>query len=237
MSVKALDRVWDFSLSRGAARLVLLALADWADDEGFCYPGLVAIAAKARLSKAAVVLALKRLEADGEIRITVRGHAQPDPVKDNFRRPGGWQPTNYYQVTPAGKVVQSVDRPRKRTGGPIHETKVVQSIVKGGPIGATHIRNEPSLDPSIEPSVLKAGALPRLPPEDTPDDNLNVITKLAHTLLDVLGLPKAADEIGEYTDALKQRCAEHHVRYDSDVVRKALDSAIWQRSSRHRRPA
>jgi hypothetical protein len=75
------------------------------------------------------------------------------------------------------------------------------------------------------------------PPTDPPEENLNVITKLAHTLLDVLGVPKADDELGEYTDALKQRCAEHHVRYDSDVVRKALDSAIWQRTNRHRRPA
>jgi len=36
----------------------------------------------------------------------------------------------------------------------------------------------------------------------------------------------------ELTGALKELCAFRHIAYDSSVVRKALESAIWQRDHR-----
>jgi hypothetical protein len=104
----------------------------------------------------------------------------------------------------------------------------------------TTYKERPVSDPLVE--LEQGSATPHeqaaAPPTDpaAEDTNLRVITKLAHTLLDVLGLPKV-DEMGDYSEHLKQRCADHHVRYDSAVIRKALDSAIWQRTNRHRRPA
>lgn len=43
--------VWEFFPEGGSELLALLALADWADDEGRCFPSIAAIAKKTRLSK------------------------------------------------------------------------------------------------------------------------------------------------------------------------------------------
>ena len=49
--------------------LVLLALADIADDEGRCYPGIKSLAAKTRLSPRAVQYNIAALVASGDLRI------------------------------------------------------------------------------------------------------------------------------------------------------------------------
>lgn len=63
--------VFDHSESRLAARLVLLALADHADDEGGnAWPKIATIQAKARLGERTVQTALRELEEAGEIERT-----------------------------------------------------------------------------------------------------------------------------------------------------------------------
>lgn len=47
--------------------LVLLALADWANDEGWCWPSVPAIASKARLTERQVYNVLRDLQRDGVI--------------------------------------------------------------------------------------------------------------------------------------------------------------------------
>ena len=46
-----MTRVWDESKQRGGALLVLLAIADFADDEGKAFPSVQTLAAKSRLSE------------------------------------------------------------------------------------------------------------------------------------------------------------------------------------------
>jgi hypothetical protein len=50
MSVRTLNRVWEASRQTGGALLVLLAIADFADDDGLAYPSISTLARKARLS-------------------------------------------------------------------------------------------------------------------------------------------------------------------------------------------
>jgi hypothetical protein len=73
MSIKVMSRVWEHSQQSGTALLVLLALADWADDWGYCYPGHAAIARKARTTERNVYLILNKLAEMGEIRIVRKG--------------------------------------------------------------------------------------------------------------------------------------------------------------------
>ncbi|WP_416181042.1 helix-turn-helix domain-containing protein [Bellilinea sp.] len=68
-----MTRVWKNSQQSGTALLILLALADWADDFGYCYPGHTAIARKARTTERNVYLILNRLAEMGEIRIVRKG--------------------------------------------------------------------------------------------------------------------------------------------------------------------
>jgi len=44
-----MTKVWDCGRYEKGELLVLLALADWADDAGVCFPGVPKIAAKSRL--------------------------------------------------------------------------------------------------------------------------------------------------------------------------------------------
>lgn len=87
---------------------------------------------------------------------------------------------------------------------------------------------DPSLDPDLDPYKKKQGLRPdtHFEAEENPNDNVGVITKLAHEAYDLLGTNADRDELSE---ALKSRCANLRIAYRSDVVLKALDSAKWQR--------
>lgn len=67
MSTKAMTYVWENSPQRGNALLVLLAIADMANDDMICYPGKAHLARKCRLGVRAVRAILKKLEEVGEI--------------------------------------------------------------------------------------------------------------------------------------------------------------------------
>lgn len=58
-----------------------------------------------------------------------------------------------------------------------------------------------------------------------PDAPLTVITKLAHEAIEVLGWK----DLGDLTEAVKERCARARLAYTSESVRKAVDSAVAQR--------
>lgn len=64
-----LTRVFDTSPSEGLTRLVLIALADYADDDGNCWPAVESIAKKARCAESTVHRSLKKLVETGEIEI------------------------------------------------------------------------------------------------------------------------------------------------------------------------
>lgn len=76
MSKNATLRAWKRSKVGGTTLLLLLALADIADDWGYCYPDLAIFARKARQDKKTVLEMLKKLERVGEIRRLAleRGH-------------------------------------------------------------------------------------------------------------------------------------------------------------------
>lgn len=68
MSIKAMGAVWEHSRQTLGARLVALALADYAHDDGSnAYPSIATLARKAHMSERNVQYALRRLEQAGEI--------------------------------------------------------------------------------------------------------------------------------------------------------------------------
>ena len=67
MSIKVMSHVWDNSKQKGAALLLLLALADMADENGDCYPSTERLAKKARVDVRSAQRTIKRLIEDGEL--------------------------------------------------------------------------------------------------------------------------------------------------------------------------
>lgn len=58
----------------------------------------------------------------------------------------------------------------------------------------------------------------------TPEQNIKVITKIAHEVMNSNGHRGDADTV----EAVKQLCAKRHIAYDAAVVRRAIDSAEAQ---------
>ncbi len=67
-----MSQVFERSNAAGSARLVLLALADNADDAGECWPRIQTLADKTKLSRATVSRMLRKLEELGEVRTEER---------------------------------------------------------------------------------------------------------------------------------------------------------------------
>lgn len=70
MSVRVMSRVWDDFPGGGSQLLALLALADWSDDDGRCYPSIAAIAKKARLSRSQAQRLVHSLINQGFVAVT-----------------------------------------------------------------------------------------------------------------------------------------------------------------------
>lgn len=83
MSIRVMSLVWEHSKQQGSALLVLLAIADFADDDGYCYPSVERLAHKSRMSVRNVRYILRQLEESGELVI---------------ERGGGRHRTNRYRV-------------------------------------------------------------------------------------------------------------------------------------------
>src|ERR1035437_1626451 len=60
-----MNQVWRKAQYAGGELLVLLALADWADDNGLCWPKIPAIARKSRLSERQVYRIIAEFNAAG----------------------------------------------------------------------------------------------------------------------------------------------------------------------------
>lgn len=76
MSLKALSHVWAHSPAKGAAFVVHLALADYANEEGKAWPSVETLAAKCRLSTRAVLHAIQKLS--GKLNaVSIEKYASP----------------------------------------------------------------------------------------------------------------------------------------------------------------
>ena len=74
MSIKAMTWVWDNSPQKSTNLLMLLAIADFCNDEGVCYPGVPRLAKKCRLQERGARKVITKLQDVGEITVVVGGH-------------------------------------------------------------------------------------------------------------------------------------------------------------------
>lgn len=72
MSVKVMSMIWEDETLGPTDRLILLSLADHANDEGVCYPSIARLVKRTGLSERTVQSAIKRLRGAGRLSL-VRG--------------------------------------------------------------------------------------------------------------------------------------------------------------------
>jgi hypothetical protein len=73
VSVETSNRVWKYSQKGGTPLLLLLAMADWSDDWGYCYPSIEQMAVKCRQTERNILNLIADLEQAGEMRRVARG--------------------------------------------------------------------------------------------------------------------------------------------------------------------
>lgn len=124
MSIAVMTAVWKSSPHKGEALIVLLALADWANDQGECWPSMPVIAQKARITEQAARRIIKRLETDGSVEV---------------ERGGGAGVKNQYRIKPILKV-------------PLTKTVTGTLATEKGEPCEQPYKEEPSLEPSSSPA-------------------------------------------------------------------------------------
>lgn len=73
MSIKVMSWVWENGPPAQVDRLVLLALADFCDDTGWCWPSMDTIGSKACMTGRGARNVVRRLEVNGWLEVTVGG--------------------------------------------------------------------------------------------------------------------------------------------------------------------
>jgi hypothetical protein len=163
MSVAATTWVWNSSKSEGADRLVLLALADFADESGRCFGSWGTMQRKTRLSKSTIARSLKRLEESGELKLMeasriVNGRNFASvwqlPVQASDEQGGG------VRMTPGGGVTMTPGWCHDDTPTEINYSSPSSSEPKAKKITAIPFSNK-SLNPPSSSNGQTKSAAPR----------------------------------------------------------------------------
>lgn len=113
MSIKIMSKVWDIEGIDSSECLVLIALADHADDQGRCYPSIARLSKRTKLSDRGVQKVISRLIEKGFITVTpcagqgganlytVTATPEPrSPLDDVHPRTEFTAPPNHVRETP-----------------------------------------------------------------------------------------------------------------------------------------
>ena len=181
MSNEVMTNVWENPCQSHVQQLVLVALADHADEEGGeCWPGFGRLAKRCALDRSAVIRAIAALEEGGRISVT-RNNGSPGPheKRSNLYKVhmvNGSLPTTSSSkplVDASHQSLAATRRSRPPTSGS-RPPMVVAPSHPGGSLPATRTIIEPSLEPSLEPKAsfsekpkYKTNNLSELPKEAT----------------------------------------------------------------------
>jgi hypothetical protein len=145
--------VWELSQHSGTELLMLLAIADFADDAGNAYPSVATLAGKCRMKPRNANYMLKALQESGELRVTMNG---------------GPRGANRYRVMFDALGVQSSAGVQAPAG--VQSSAATPALDCAKPL--QRIADKPSLNRQ-EPSERQRSAPKRRIPKDwTPDADL-----------------------------------------------------------------
>lgn len=156
MSIRIMSQVWDLQTDSLTQKLILLALADNANDAGVCWPSISCLAKKTQMSEQSVRNQIRAITANG----WMSSKARFDDAGDRA--------SNLYQL--------HVPEPTKRHvgGGQLGLPPVVNGVEDGGqrpaPGVVNHVEGNHQYEPSLnhqggEPPVLKDGKKLKFPSE------------------------------------------------------------------------
>lgn len=226
------------ALSRAMKHGVAGKLAAWTDDGGIFRtpPTVVTLAAQTyhdrhgrayTLSKAQVKRQMQLAVALGVLVIVRESGGRGHPRIYRFNRDA---------LADHTVVAARLAAYQARTGG--RNKGIIPPAIEADPPGnkgiipaeqgdhfqAHEVRTEERSGKSAYESTSSGGAPRRAADPDDADRNIGVITKLAHEAIDLIG-----EAHPDLVDTVKALCAHYRVTYHGSVVRRAVESAEFQR--------
>lgn len=227
---------WDGFPGGGSALLVLLALADWSDDDGRCWPSISNVADKSRLSRSQTQRVVHQLVADGHL--VIEGNATGGP-------PGA---TRRYRI-----VVDTLTGRTRATGsadatGRTHAQDGSHPCAKTGSAHATQTISEPPVNRqqvnapsrksrdtgSAKPKIDPLQRLLEMGVDRQIADDFIVLRRarkapITETVLS--DLAREADKAGiSFTDALRTCCARGWQSLRADWITSSGKTSSPQRA-------
>jgi hypothetical protein len=190
MSIKAMNWAWQIDLIANK-KLTLLCLADHADNDGVCWPGISAVVEKTGLSRRTVINFLQDFEAGGLLtrqqRKGANGRQQSSVIELNLKAErmqfGAVLDTGLDGVQAGGLDVEPEALPGANSApgsdaspGAKNDTYRVQKTALTGCKNGPVCNEEPSTEPKEEPSEIVA----------KPDLNLAEDDRLAHWMFGLI---------------------------------------------------
>jgi len=158
MSIKVMAWVWEHAPSKGTQLLALLALADFCNDEGECYPGTKTLARKTRVSVTSLHQVLHGLESTQQIGIwNGKGVSANGGVTNRYF-------VNGYRENVGLTAIRTQTHNETKQQKERQETSFVRT---GVPPVKTGVQN-PSVNPSMNP--LSDATHPGIPGESLKDE-------------------------------------------------------------------
>ncbi len=178
MSLAASTAVWERSTLYGTSRLVLLAIAERADDHGVAWPSVASLAERTGLKRRRVQQIIAEAVESGELSIA---------------RGGGRSNTSRYTITLLNDAAHFTETAPPETVQPVaqrvhSETQRVQPMTINGAAECTRTVKNP-----LEPKAVL-----RLKPQTTRRPDV-----LWDTLVEIIGSAAAGVERGKWNKALK----------------------------------
>lgn len=154
--------VWERAPYTAGSLLVLLALADWANDDGIAWPSMERLAMKARIDKRSAQRIVRQLAKDGTIEIDEGGgrgkqHRYLIQTETMTKRHPLEEAETVTPVSPITEIKGDILNTKTVTFEAERVTSDTQTV--------TPVSPDPLVEPLEEPSLEPSGGLPFSSPE------------------------------------------------------------------------
>lgn len=149
--------VWERAPYTAGSLIVLLALADWANDEGVAWPSMERLAQKARIDRRSAQRIVRQLEKDGVLEVQHGGgRAKQHKYVLKMNTATFCRPLIEVEKSDISDTETATLDPERATSDPQRATFDAETATPTSPDPLVEPSEEPSGDPSEEPSEARA---------------------------------------------------------------------------------
>lgn len=153
MSVKMMTLVWERAPYTSGSLIVLLALADWANDDGVAWPSMERLAQKARIDRRSAQRIVRQLEKDGVILIEQGGgRSKQHKYVLQIETAAICRPLTADVNSDISNIERATFHTERATSDPQRATFDTETATPTSPDPLVEPSDQPLEKPSIEPS-------------------------------------------------------------------------------------